>query len=381
MTNIDVDDGYVSGAYSIEVNDGEDVTFTIKPADGKTITSVTGAALVSGNTYRITNIQTDVTVNVQIDEIKDMYTLTLMGSDFISDPGDNATVWTGAASSVPGTPVTEYGTTTAVKFQVPENTVITLVDDDITAGTYKLSDTVVGTAKAGSMTFTMDGNLTIDSTTLAASKLFAIHEGEDVELLEAGTSSGADDVAIIEINGIKYISSATAQYLTVKTTNADAVIAVANANDVKVAAAGQKVTGTKAAAGAEIAMTSDISADVYLYAASEVTFTGTGLTAKVGSTNLSSGDYVKVDETVVSSIGTPATNGTGVIADTTGSTKVGKNVCRRICRGQRRREPRGRLPGEPDQCDRHRYWRYREQRRLREEGRNPDYRCRCRYGH
>ena len=301
---------------------GSNVTVTIKAAQGYEITGVTGASYTEADgvyTVVINNISSNVEINVTTQPIAETYTLTLKGANFINDGTDNATVWTGATSQITGTPVTEFGTTTAITFQIPEGANVTLRDDDITAGTYVLDNNEIATAQPKSMTFAMTSDVTVDSDTLAA--VYGIHIGDGVELTKVANNSGTEIQPNV-IGDVAYISAADAQKLTVKTTDADAVIAVAAG---EISEATDKVTGTKAAAQ-ELTLTAPISADVYLYAASKVDTSAITGTVKVGDTTINVQDYVKVGETLVTTITSPATNGTGVIADTTGSTLVGEDV-------------------------------------------------------
>ena len=359
VTNIDVDDGYVSGAYTIEVNDGEDVTFTIKPADGKTITSVTGAALVSGNTYRITDIQTDVTVDVQIDEIKDMYTLTLMG-----DYADVAHVYANRGSALTGTPITgDYGATVGYRFgPFAEGTEITVEDSSITVadGVYTVdgievtvdgtndrltfditADTTLQTAPvAGNARYTVtasDGITLYDEDGNKLTGTVAVTAGTDLTVeSETGTyftkAAGEDSKAIsgsptsdstaLDVTGNLIVYAATQVNLNNVVATYDRADGAQDVPTGRYVAMGTKLTVAPVANQGTGVITGDYGQNIEKYTVGEdggsaVTLNAAvqvnandGIAVKHGTTDVT-GQYVKVGENVTVSV--PATAGTAAI--------------------------------------------------------------------
>ena len=174
--------------------------------------------------------------------------------------------------------------------------------------------------KAGFLTLTVNEDMTLSKTDVVS--VYAIHVGEGVTLSKVENGSGTEVTPVSKNGNVWYVKDTdNAQKFTVKTADADAVILVTG-SDVSNSTA---KTGTKTSAQV-LDNSSVISADVYLYAASKVDTSAFSSSAvKVNGKTVNNNDYVKVGETLVTTL--DDSEDTGVIATTTSETAVaGKSV-------------------------------------------------------
>ena len=149
-------------------NEGDTFTYTYKATEGKKITAVTGEGFTytiaaDGKSATITGKMTKagITVTVTEETVVGKVTLTLTGKLV------NATVWsTDGKNEYTGTETKEFGEVVSKSFQIPENTTVTIVDKDITAGKMDvalttedvtLGDTDVDIKNGTKVAITVDG--------------------------------------------------------------------------------------------------------------------------------------------------------------------------------------------------------------------------------
>ena len=315
-----------------------------------------------------------MTVNVQIDEIKDMYTLTLKGNALINDGIDNADVWTSddPSTAVPGTENGAYGTNESITYQIPEGAQVTIKDNDglDTNGRFQLADGVFGIVNNKTLTFTMTKNVTVDDDQLIPANalvaatfaegltpdadswsvkpaaqdgnVYYVQTGANVDVDSNGAkfmwatdkdnvSCGAD-IWFYPAIGVTAATDVKATYDKAGTATdiGDAKIAVALDTDLTVAPASAAdgsgvildVTGSTKVGKEIISYKVTGTADVTLIGAFEVTLNN--VTAQVSGVNLTSGDFVKKGENITSVAAVPGTGNT--VIDATGGKVFGADI-------------------------------------------------------
>ena len=233
---------------------------------------------------------------------------------------NNAKVWSADGKTlIPSSASTAFGT----EYQVAEGTTLLIQDSSFSTVGAQVQDSqgnfIGEVKKAGFLTLTVNEDMTLSTSDVVS--VYAIHVGEGVTLSKVENGSG-EVTPVSKNENVWYVkASDNAQKFTVKTADADAVILVTG-SDVSNSTA---KTGTKASAQV-LDNSSAISADVYLYAASKVDTSAFSSSAvKVNGKAVSNNDYVKVGETLVTTL--DDSEGTGVIATTTSETAVaGKSV-------------------------------------------------------
>ena len=193
-------------------------------------------------------------------------TLSLVGN--LIDDGTNATdttVWENATSTVDGEKITgNYGAVNRVEYKVAPGTVVTIVDDNLTAaGLYVLTvgtnTELVNVFAVGTgfgFNYTVTENVTLGG--INASALTAVYYGGGIEI--------ADNPAIVgEDEGVVYLNASTTLNVTVEDDAGTGFIATTD----------EDVVSASTSTGATAAMTGTVSVTagtpVYIYAAAQVT--------------------------------------------------------------------------------------------------------------
>ena len=193
-------------------------------------------------------------------------TLSLVGN--LIDDGTNATdttVWENATSTVDGEKITgNYGAVNRVEYKVAPGTVVTIVDDNLTAaGLYVLTvgtnTELVNVFAVGTgfgFNYTVTENVTLGG--INASALTAVYYGDGIEI--------ADNPAIVgEDEGVVYLNASTTLNVTVEDDAGTGFIATTD----------EDVVSASTSTGATAAMTGTVSVTagtpVYIYAAAQVT--------------------------------------------------------------------------------------------------------------
>ena len=304
---------------------GETYSYTYTAPDGKLIDTVAGIAAAD---YTVAADGKSVAISFKVKDKTDIAialknepaapetrTLTL------DSTLNNAKVWSADGKTlISSSASTAFGT----EYQVAEGTTLLIQDSSFSTVGAQVQDSqgnfIGEVEKAGFLTLTVNEDMTLSKTDVVS--VYAIHVGEGVTLSKVENGSGTEVTPVSKNENVWYVkASDNAQKFTVKTADANAVILVTG-SDVSNSTA---ETGTKASAQV-LDNSSAISADVYLYAASKVDTSAFSSSAvKVNGKAVSNNDYVKVGETLVTTL--DDSEGTGVIATTTSETAVaGKSV-------------------------------------------------------
>ena len=324
---------YVGDQYSVTVNGdninvagaettydkGDDVTVTITPATGYVITGVTGdgVATVDENgvyTVKINNISKDAVINVTTAEKTEPAVLTLQGNL------NKATIW-----SEDGTQ--RLDTTSNTATNVDGDKIVTLTkgnkiiikDSNITVTGKVELDGVLATADGtkNTLSFTLNDSMEIGNAPTSTLDTFTFDKYVTPSNWKDSTGKA---ITPIEEDGVYYAARGTKVTVTLKDTSAA---------DVKVL--GLPADGTRVASGSQVQASGyewTTGGNSAFFAGTQVT-AGTDVTAKYDKAGTAtdignSAVYVALD-TVLTIAPASASDGTGVIADKTGSTVVGKN--------------------------------------------------------
>ena len=296
-------DGTAVSAAAATLKAGETYSYTYTAPDGKLIDTVAGIAAAD---YTVAADGKSVAISFKVKDKTDIAialknepaapetrTLTL------DSTLNNAKVWSADGKTlISSSASTAFGT----EYQVAEGTTLLIQDSSFSTVGAQVQDSqgnfIGEVEKAGFLTLTVNEDMTLSKTDVVS--VYAIHVGEGVTLSKVENGSGTEVTPVSKNENVWYVkASDNAQKFTVKTADANAVILVTG-SDVSNSTA---ETGTKASAQV-LDNSSAISADVYLYAASEVTLTN------ATSTDITSNDYVKVGETIAVA---PARGYAGVI--------------------------------------------------------------------
>ena len=317
-------DGTAVSAAAATLKAGETYSYTYTAPDGKLIDTVAGIAAADytvaadGKSVAISfkvKDKTDIAITLKNEPVApETRTLTL------DSTLSAAKVWSADGKTlIPSSASTAFGT----EYQVAEGTTLLIQDSSFSKVGAQVQDSqgnfIGEVKKADFLTLTVNEDMTLSKTDVVS--VYAIHVGEGVTLSKVENGSG-EVTPVSKNENVWYVkASDNAQKFTVKTADADAVILVTG-NAVSNSTA---TTGTKASAQV-LNNASAISADVYLYAASKVDTSAFSSSAvKVNGKAVSNNDYVKVGETLVTTL--DDSEGTGVIATTTSETAVaGKSV-------------------------------------------------------
>ena len=318
-------DGTAVSAAAATLKAGETYSYTYTAPDGKLIDTVAGIAAAD---YTVAADGKSVAISFKVKDKTDIAialknepaapetrTLTL------DSTLNNAKVWSADGKTlISSSASTAFGT----EYQVAEGTTLLIQDSSFSTVGAQVQDSqgnfIGEVEKAGFLTLTVNEDMTLSKTDVVS--VYAIHVGEGVTLSKVENGSGTEVTPVSKNENVWYVkASDNAQKFTVKTADANAVILVTG-SDVSNSTA---ETGTKASAQV-LDNSSAISADVYLYAASKVDTSAFSSSAvKVNGKAVSNNDYVKVGETLVTTL--DDSEGTGVIATTTSETAVaGKSV-------------------------------------------------------
>ena len=317
-------DGTAVSAAAATLKAGETYSYTYTAPDGKLIDTVAGIAAAD---YTVAADGKSVAISFKVKDKTDI-AITLKNEPAAPETRtltldstlNNAKVWSADGKTlIPSSASTAFGT----EYQVAEGTTLLIQDSSFSTVGAQVQDSqgnfIGEVEKAGFLTLTVNEDMTLSKTDVVS--VYAIHVGEGVTLSKVENGSG-EVTPVSKNENVWYVkASDNAQKFTVKTADADAVILVTG-SDVSNSTA---KTGTKASAQV-LDNSSAISADVYLYAASKVDTSAFSSSAvKVNGKAVSNNDYVKVGETLVTTL--DDSEGTGVIATTTSETAVaGKSV-------------------------------------------------------
>ena len=317
-------DGTAVSAAAATLKAGETYSYTYTAPDGKLIDTVAGIAAAD---YTVAADGKSVAISFKVKDKTDI-AITLKNEPAAPETRtltldstlNNAKVWSADGKTlIPSSASTAFGT----EYQVAEGTTLLIQDSSFSTVGAQVQDSqgnfIGEVKKAGFLTLTVNEDMTLSTSDVVS--VYAIHVGEGVTLSKVENGSG-EVTPVSKNENVWYVkASDNAQKFTVKTADADAVILVTG-SDVSNSTA---KTGTKASAQV-LDNSSAISADVYLYAASKVDTSAFSSSAvKVNGKAVSNNDYVKVGETLVTTL--DDSEGTGVIATTTSETAVaGKSV-------------------------------------------------------
>ena len=317
-------DGTAVSAAAATLKAGETYSYTYTAPDGKLIDTVAGIAAAD---YTVAADGKSVAISFKVKDKTDI-AITLKNEPAAPETRtltldstlNNAKVWSADGKTlIPSSASTAFGT----EYQVAEGTTLLIQDSSFSTVGAQVQDSqgnfIGEVKKAGFLTLTVNEDMTLSTSDVVS--VYAIHVGEGVTLSKVENGSG-EVTPVSKNENVWYVkASDNAQQFTVKTADADAVILVTG-SDVSNSTA---KTGTKASAQV-LDNSSAISADVYLYAASKVDTSAFSSSAvKVNGKAVSNNDYVKVGETLVTTL--DDSEGTGVIATTTSETAVaGKSV-------------------------------------------------------
>ena len=317
-------DGTAVSAAAATLKAGETYSYTYTAPDGKLIDTVAGIAAAD---YTVAADGKSVAISFKVKDKTDI-AITLKNEPAAPETRtltldstlNNAKVWSADGKTlISSSASTAFGT----EYQVAEGTTLLIQDSSFSTVGAQVQDSqgnfIGEVKKAGFLTLTVNEDMTLSTSDVVS--VYAIHVGEGVTLSKVENGSG-EVTPVSKNENVWYVkASDNAQKFTVKTADADAVILVTG-SDVSNSTA---KTGTKASAQV-LDNSSAISADVYLYAASEVDTSAFSRSAvKVNGKAVSNNDYVKVGETLVTTL--DDSEGTGVIATTTSETAVaGKSV-------------------------------------------------------
>ena len=317
-------DGTAVSAAAATLKAGETYSYTYTAPDGKLIDTVAGIAAAD---YTVAADGKSVAISFKVKDKTDI-AITLKNEPAAPETRtltldstlNNAKVWSADGKTlIPSSASTAFGT----EYQVAEGTTLLIQDSSFSTVGAQVQDSqgnfIGEVKKAGFLTLTVNEDMTLSTSDVVS--VYAIHVGEGVTLSKVENGSG-EVTPVSKNENVWYVkASDNAQKFTVKTADADAVILVTG-SDVSNSTA--KI-GTKASAQV-LDNSSAISADVYLYAASKVDTSAFSSSAvKVNGKAVSNNDYVKVGETLVTTL--DDSEGTGVIATTTSETAVaGKSV-------------------------------------------------------
>ena len=317
-------DGTAVSAAAATLKAGETYSYTYTAPDGKLIDTVAGIAAAD---YTVAADGKSVAISFKVKDKTDI-AITLKNEPAAPETRtltldstlNNAKVWSADGKTlIPSSASTAFGT----EYQVAEGTTLLIQDSSFSTVGAQVQDSqgnfIGEVKKAGFLTLTVNEDMTLSTSDVVS--VYAIHVGEGVTLSKVEKGSG-EVTPVSKNENVWYVkASDNAQKFTVKTADADAVILVTG-SDVSNSTA---KTGTKASAQV-LDNSSAISADVYLYAASKVDTSAFSSSAvKVNGKAVSNNDYVKVGETLVTTL--DDSEGTGVIATTTSETAVaGKSV-------------------------------------------------------
>ena len=317
-------DGTAVSAAAATLKAGETYSYTYTAPDGKLIDTVAGIAAAD---YTVAADGKSVAISFKVKDKTDI-AITLKNEPAAPETRtltldstlNNAKVWSADGKTlISSSASTAFGT----EYQVAEGTTLLIQDSSFSTVGAQVQDSqgnfIGEVKKAGFLTLTVNEDMTLSTSDVVS--VYAIHVGEGVTLSKVENGSG-EVTPVSKNENVWYVkASDNAQKFTVKTADADAVILVTG-SDVSNSTA---ETGTKASAQV-LDNSSAISADVYLYAASKVDTSAFSSSAvKVNGKAVSNNDYVKVGETLVTTL--DDSEGTGVIATTTSETAVaGKSV-------------------------------------------------------
>ena len=318
-------DGTAVSAAAATLKAGETYSYTYTAPDGKLIDTVAGIAAAD---YTVAADGKSVAISFKVKDKTDI-AITLKNEPAAPETRtltldstlNNAKVWSADGKTlISSSASTAFGT----EYQVAEGTTLLIQDSSFSTVGAQVQDSqgnfIGEVEKAGFLTLTVNEDMTLSKTDVVS--VYAIHVGEGVTLSKVENGSGTEVTPVSKNGNVWYVKDTdNAQKFTVKTADADAVILVTG-NAVSNSTA---KTGTKTSAQV-LDNSSVISADVYLYAASKVDTSAFSSSAvKVNGKTVSNNDYVKVGETLVTTL--DDSEGTGVIATTTSETAVaGKSV-------------------------------------------------------
>ena len=225
--------------------------------------------LISG--YFEMAVQEGREVDIYIDNVRlpgdpdeGKVTLSLVGN-LIDTDTTPTTVWENATSTVDGEKITgNYGAVNRVEYKVVPGTVVTIVDDDLTAaGLYVLTvgdnTELVNVFAVGTgygFNYTVTENVTLGG--INASALTAVYYGDGIEIAENPAIVGKDE-------GVVYLNASTTLNVTVEDDAGTGFIATTDEDAVSASTS----TGATAAMTGTVSVTAGT--PVYIYAAAQVT--------------------------------------------------------------------------------------------------------------
>ena len=269
---------YVLGNDDKVVAAGTDVTYDLRVEmnDGAHVDTMTNlhgtttvGGLISNEFYRAFQEGNEVDIyieNVRLpgDPDEGKVTLSLVGN-LIDTKTTPTTVWENATSTVDGEEITgNYGAVNRVEYKVVPGTVVTIVDDDLTAaGLYVLTvgdnTELVDVFAVGTgygFNYTVTENVTLGG--INASALTAVYYGDGIEIAKNPAIVGEDE-------GVVYLKASTTLNVTVEDDAGTGFIATTDKNAVSASTS----TGATAAMTGTVPVTAGT--PVYIYAAAQVT--------------------------------------------------------------------------------------------------------------